>query len=104
MKKILIKLISEKYKDNKNIRILDGKGWNMDIYNRKTKIGIKIIDTNIDCCMVDSRCDDDFYEIYVYEGLSPNLRDNKFINRYYSSPKQDYYSALQIIDNILLGG
>lgn len=101
MKKELKLLLSEKYKSHKSIRIIDGKGWNVDLYNKDTRINIKIIDSNIDCSQADSRDDDDFYEFYVYKGFSDDLRNNQFVSKEYSKPRSDYESAIEVIQKII---
>ena len=101
MKSKLIGFLKAKYKDNKDIRFLDGKGWNADLYNRKTRIHIKITSQN-DGDMEDDRQTQDFYELYIYKGFSNDIRNNRFIGREYSDKTEDYNSAIEIIDSILL--
>ena len=101
MKSKLIGFLKAKYKDNKDIRFLDGKGWNADLYNRKTRIHIKITSQN-DGDMKDDRQIQDFYELYIYKGFSNDIRNNRFIGREYSDKIEDYNSAIEIIDSILL--
>lgn len=103
MKSELRKLLKEKYKNHKYIRFADGKGWNVDIYNRKTKINIKIIVSNVYYTTQDGNKDDDFYEFFIYKGNNDDLRKNKFTGREYSQPLSDYNKAINIISNILEG-
>lgn len=97
----LIKLLKERYKDNQDIKFLDGKGWKVDLFNKKNRINIKITTDNCDG-ISDTISNQNFYEIYVYKGISDDIRENVFISRKYSEDLKNFSSVMDIIDNILL--
>lgn len=100
MRKELLKQLKEIYKNDNQIKIYDFNGWNVHIKSLSKNISIWIEDSNINCCMTDSRNDDDFYEFYIYEGLYDDLRKNKYVKKVCSNNRLDYQSAINVINNI----
>ena len=69
--------LETKYKDNKDIIFLDGKGWNADLHNRRTRVHIKITSQN-DGDMKDDRQIQDFYDIFkVLNKLNVKIEEEK---------------------------
>jgi len=101
MRKELLRELKEIYKDNNKIKVYDFNGWNVHIKSIDKNISIWIENSNINCSQTDNRDDNDFYEIYIYEGLHDDLRQNKFIDRKYSRPRSDYKTVIKIIKKII---